>query len=55
MVTEAQKRATKKYQKEKYEFMKVRFKKGQTDKVRSKTQSESKSINQYCVDRILKE
>lgn len=53
MATESQKKATKKYNKAHYDFIKVRFNKGQADKVRKRADAEGKSINQYCVEKIL--
>lgn len=66
MVSKAQKKAIKKwqdnnkdrikeYQKKKYDFLKIRFNKGDADKVKENAKSENKSINQYCVDKIMGE
>lgn len=51
--TNAQKRATDKWQKENYEFIKVRLNKGEKEIVKKKAEAEGKSINQYIRDRIL--
>lgn len=52
-ITEAQKRATEKWQKENYEFIKVRLNKGQKEIIKRKAEAEGKSINQYIMDKIL--
>lgn len=52
-VSEAQKRATDKWQKENYEFIKVRLNKGDKEKIKAAADQEGKSINQYILDRIL--
>lgn len=52
-ITEAQKRATEKWQKENYEFIKVRLNKGQKEIIKHKAEAEGKSINQYIMDKIL--
>lgn len=52
--TQAQKRATEKWQKENYEFIKVRLNKGDKEKVKALADAEGKSLNQFILDRILK-
>jgi len=51
--TAAQRRATDKWQKENYEFIKIRLNKGDKDKVKANAEAEGKSINQYILDKIL--
>lgn len=51
--TQAQRKATDKWQKENYEFIKVRLNKGDKDTVKAKAEAEGKSINQYILDKIL--
>lgn len=53
-VSKAQKRATEKWQKENYEFIKVRLNKGDKEKIKALADAEGKSINQFILDRILK-
>ena len=55
MVTKAQINATKKYQKENYEYYKLRFNKGDREKVRQMAEAEGKSLNQFILDKIFKE
>lgn len=50
--SQAQKKATEKWQKENYEFIKLRLNKGQKETIKNKAQKENKSINQYIIDRI---
>lgn len=52
-VTTAQRKATDKWQKENYEFIKVRLNKGEKEIIKEKAEAEGKSINQYIRDRIL--
>lgn len=51
--SQAQKKATEKWQKENYEFIKVRLNKGDKDKIKASALAEGKSINQYIVDKIM--
>lgn len=53
MVSEAQKKANRKYQDANYEFIKVRLNKGDKEKLKAKAEKESKSINSYILERIL--
>lgn len=53
MVSKAQRKATEKWQKENYEFMKIRLNKGDKEKVKKNAEAEGKSINQYVLDKIL--
>lgn len=53
MVSEAQKKAVKKYQDANYEFIKVRLNKGDKDRIKVKAEKEGKSINSYILERIL--
>jgi predicted HicB family RNase H-like nuclease len=53
MVSEAQKKAIKRYQDANYEFIKVRLNKGDKEKLKAKAEKEGKSINSYILDRIL--
>lgn len=46
-------KANMKWQKENYEFIKVRLNKGDKEKIKAKAEEEGKSINQYILDRIL--
>ena len=55
MVSKSQKKATKKYQDANYEFIKLRFKKGQKDIIKDNAKQENKSVNKYCTDKILGE
>lgn len=48
-----QKRAIKKYQEAHYEFIKVRFKKGEADKIREAAKAAGKSINEYCLEKLM--
>lgn len=50
MVTEAQKRAVRKYELENYDFIKVRFKKGEKELIKSAAEASGKSINQFIAD-----
>lgn len=52
--TQAQRKATDKWQKENYEFYKLRLNKGDKEKVKALADAEGKSINQYILDKILK-
>lgn len=51
--SEAQKRATDKWQKENYEFLKIRLNKGEKEIIKQKADEAGKSINQYIRDSIL--
>lgn len=51
--TQAQKRATEKWQKENYEFIKVRLNKGEKEQIKALAEAEGKSINEYIRTRIL--
>lgn len=51
--SQAQKRANEKWQKENYEFIKLRLNKGEKEKIQETAQAEGKSINQYIRDRVL--
>lgn len=51
--TAAQKRATEKWQRENYDFIKIRLNKGEKEIVKEKAEVEGKSINQYIRDKIL--
>lgn len=53
MVSEAQKKANKKYQDANYEFIKIRLNKGDKDRIKEKAEKEGKSINSYILERIL--
>lgn len=50
--TQAQRRATDKWQKDNYEFIKVRLNKGDKEKIKAMAAAEGKSINQYIIDKI---
>lgn len=49
----AQRRATDKWQKENYEFIKVRLNKGEKEKIKAAADCEGKSINQYITSKLL--
>lgn len=51
--TQAGRKATDKWQKENYEFIKIRLNKGEKEKVKAAADAEGKSINQYIRDKIL--
>ena len=51
-VSQAQRKATEKWQKENYEFIKVRLNKGDKDKIKASALAEGKSINQYIIDKL---
>ena len=51
--SEAQKRANEKWQKENYEFIKVRLNIGEKEIIKQKADEAGKSINQYIRDLIL--
>lgn len=53
--SQAQIKATNKWQKENYEFIKIRLNKGQGDIIREMAKVENKSINQFLIDKILGE
>ena len=53
MISEAQKKAIKRYQDANYEFIKVRLNKGDKEKLKAKAEKEGKSINSYILERIL--
>lgn len=53
--TEAGRKATDKWQKENYEFIKVRFAKGEKERVRELAESAGKSVNQYIRDSVLRQ
>ena len=53
MVSEAQKKAVKKYQDANYEFIKVRLNKGDKERIKEKADKEGKSINAYIVSKIM--
>lgn len=48
-----QRRAIKKYQDTHYDFIKIRFKKGEADKIREAAKTAGKSINEYCLDKLM--
>lgn len=52
MISDAQARATKKYQDKNYDFYKVRFNKGDRERVKKMAEKEGKSLNQFILDRI---
>lgn len=52
-VSQAQRKATDKWQKENYEFIKVRLNKGDKEKIKARALAEGKSINQYILDKII--
>lgn len=52
-ITEAQRRATDKWQKENYEFVKLRLNKGEKDVIKAKADEQNKSINQFIKERVL--
>ena len=54
-MTEAQKRATEKYQKANYDFIKIRLNKGEKETIQSNAEKQGKSINQYLRDLIFSE
>ena len=51
--TQAGRKATDKWQKENYEFIKVRFNKGEKSIIVEKAAAEGKSVNQFIRDKIL--
>lgn len=51
----AQKRANDKYIKENYEFIKVRMRKGDREKIKKLAEAAGKSVNKYIMDAILPE
>lgn len=51
--TQAQNEATDKWQKENYEFIKVRLNKGEKEKIKAAADKEGKSINQFIKDKML--
>lgn len=55
MVSESQKRATTKYNKENYEFIKITLHKGEKDIIINKAEKEGKTISQYIRDMIIGE
>lgn len=52
MITEAQKRAVRKYELANYDFIKIRLAKGEKDLIKAAAAEAGKSINQYIVDKI---
>lgn len=52
-MTDAQRRAIQKYQASHYDFIKVRFSKGDADKVREAAKASGMSINEYCLVKLL--
>lgn len=55
MVTEAQKKATAKYNKNNYDTIYVRVPKGDREKIRDFAESQGKSLNQFIADLLHKE
>lgn len=53
MISEAQKKAIKRYQDANYEFIKIRLNKGDKDRIKAKAEKEGKSINAYIVSKIM--
>lgn len=53
MLTDAQKKAVKKYQAANYEFVKIRLNKGERDIVKDKAKKENLSLNEYIRVKIL--
>lgn len=51
-VSSAQRKATEKWQKENYEFIKVRLNKGEKEKIKAAAQVSGKSLNQYIIDKL---
>jgi len=51
--TEAQRRATDKWQKANYDFIKLRMPKGDKEKIKAKADAEGKSLNRYILDKAL--
>ena len=53
MVSKAQQKATAKYLKNNYDDVKVRFRKGQREKIKAFAESQGKSLNSYINDLIV--
>lgn len=53
MVSDAQKKAIKKYQAANYEFVKIRLNKGEKDIITQKAKEQGTSINEYIRNKIL--
>lgn len=51
-LSEAEKRAIKKYKAKKYEFINVRLNKGDKERLKALAEAEDKSVNQYILDKI---
>lgn len=51
-LTEAQKRAVKRYQDKNYEFVKIRLTKEQNSIIRKQVEDSGKSMNQFIVDKL---
>ena len=51
-VSQAQRKATDKWQKANYEFVKLRLNKGDKELIKAKAAAEGKSINQFILDQI---
>ena len=54
-MSKAQIRANKKWQEKNYEFIKISLKKGLKDIIKERASNENKSVNKYCIDKILGE
>lgn len=54
MKTEAQKRATAKYNLKKYDRIFIRVLKGQKAEIEAMAEAEGKSVNQFIIDKIYK-
>ena len=53
MITKAQQKATAKYQKNNYDDIRLRVRKGQRDKIKAFAESQGKSLNSYINDLIV--
>ena len=54
MITAAQKRATEKYKKANYDYIKLRLNKGEKERIQASADAQGKSTNQYLRDLIFK-
>lgn len=52
-VSAAQRKATDKWQKENYEFIKIRLNKGEKEIIKAKADAEGKSLNEFIRNKIL--